>query len=376
MAGEVVTQPDGIGHRYGAKSMSLICGLAGLPSCGKTAILNAITAAGASSYDGARINRAVVNIPDRRLDNLVEMYHPLKTRAASLEVVDIPGLSSDGSGRPSRQIGDIKDVDALLHVVRCFEDGSIPFAYETIDPARDVEDIELELMVADAATLESKIQRLTKRVRSGDEQAVRESSDCQKVHNAIQSGIPVRKQGLSQQEVDSVRECHLVSLKPVLYVANIKSAEDAENAHVTALREIAESEGTELISVSGQEEADISQLEPDEREEFLQGLGLKESSMERLLRAAYKKLGLISFFTTGEDEVRAWTCRVGDKAPTAAGKIHTDMEAGFIRMEVVTYDDLIELGSETAVARAGLQRLEGSTYEVQDGDIVAVRFNK
>ena len=267
-------------------------------------------------------------------------------------------------------------MDALLHVVRCFEDGSIPFAYETIDPARDVEDVEFELMVADEATLESKIQRLTKRVRSGDEQAVRESSDCQKVHNAIQSSIPVRKQGLSQQEVDSVRECHLVSLKPVLYVANIKSAEDAENAHVTALREIAESEGTELISVSDQEEADISQLEPDEREEFLQGVGLKESSMERLLRAAYKQLGLISFFTTGEDEVRAWTCRVGDKAPTAAGKIHTDMEAGFIRMEVVTYDDLIELGSETAVARAGLQRLKGSTYEVQDGDIVAVRFNK
>jgi len=376
MAGEVVTQPDGIGHRYGAQSMSLICGLAGLPSCGKTTILNAITAAGASSYDGASINRAVVDIPDRRLDNLVEMYHPLKTRAASLEVVDIPGLSSDGSGRPSRQIGDIKDVDALLHVVRCFEDGSIPFAYETIDPARDVEDVEFELMVADVATLESKIQRLTKRVRSSDEQAVRESSDCQKVHNAIQSGIPARKQTLSQQEVDSVRECHLVSLKPVLYVANIKSDEDAKNAHVTALREIAESEGTELISVSGQAEADISQLEPDEREEFLQELGLKESSMERLLRAAYKKLGLISFFTTGEDEVRAWTCRVGDKAPTAAGKIHTDMEAGFIRMEVVTYDDLIELGSETAVARAGLQRLEGSTYEVQDGDIVVVRFNK
>ena len=167
MAVEVVTQPDGIAHRYGAKSMSLICGLAGLPSCGKTTILNAITAAGASSYDGARLNRAVVDIPDRRLHNLVEMYHPLKTRAASLEVVDIPGLSSDGSGRPSRQIGDIKDVDALLHVVRCFEDGSIPFAYETIDPARDVEDVEFELMVADGATLESKIQRLTKRVRSG-----------------------------------------------------------------------------------------------------------------------------------------------------------------------------------------------------------------
>ena len=176
--------------------------------------------------------------------------------------------------------------------------------------------------------------------------------------------------------VKSIRECHLVSLKPVLYVANIKSPDDAGSDHVSALNKIAESEGAELIYVSGQDEADISQLDPMEREEFRSELGIQDSSMERLIRASYRELGLISFFTTGEDEVRAWTCRTGDKAPAAAGKIHSDMEAGFIRMEVVSYDDLIELGSESAVARAGLQRLEGSSYEVQDGDIVRVRFNK
>jgi GTP-binding protein YchF len=356
--------------------MSLTCGLIGLPSCGKTVILNAVTAAGASSYDGPRLNRAVVDIPDRRLDKLVEMYRPLKVRAARLEVVDIPGLVSDATGRGLRQLGGIKDVDILIHVVRCFEDGGIPFVYETIDPRRDVEDVDLELMVADSATLESKIERLAKRVRSHDEDAVRESSDCRNVYDAIQFGTPARKQGLGPSELRSVRECNLVSLKPVLFVANINTADDSDNPHVAVLRGIAEGEGTKLTTVRGREEADISQMEADEREEFRQGLGLQDSSMERLLGAAYGKLGLISFFTTGEDEVRAWTCRKGDRAPVAAGKIHTDMEAGFIRMEVISYVDLIELGDEAAVAKAGRQRLEGSDYEVQDGDIVAVRFNK
>ena len=192
MAGEVVTQPDGIGHRYGAKSMSLICGLAGLPSCGKTAILNAITAAGASSYDGVRINRAVVNIPDRRLDNLVEMYHPLKTRAASLEVVDIPGLSSDGSGRPSRQIGDIKDVDALLHVVRCFEDDQVSHVEGPVDPIRDIELIETELMLADLESLERQLDGVTKRARGDDKEATALKPLIEAALEVLRDGRPVR----------------------------------------------------------------------------------------------------------------------------------------------------------------------------------------
>ncbi len=357
--------------------MGLRCGLIGLPSCGKTVIFNAITAAGASSYSSAEMNKAVVSVPDHRLLRLVEMYHPRKTVAATLDVVDIPGIKANqgGDGRGSRLLGHIKDVEALLHVVRCFEDSSVPFEYDTIDPVRDVETIDLELVAADSATLENKITRLTKRVRAGDKDAVRETADCTRVYEAIQQGIPARKQNLSAREMASIYECNLVSVKPVLYVANIKSVEDVANRHVTALTQLAQAEGTELITLFGKEEADISQLEPAERIEFLKDLGLTESSMERLLGAAYRILGLISFFTTGEDEVRAWTCRKGDKAPVAAGKIHSDMERGFIRMEVIRYEDLIELGSEAAVARAGRARSEGREYEVQDGDIVTVRFN-
>ena len=357
--------------------MGLSCGLVGLPSSGKTVIFNAITAAGVSGYNGSEMNRAVVYVPDQRLTRLTEIYRPHKVVPATLEVVDIPGLKIDPqrNGHGLRLLGYIKDVEALLHVVRCFEDDSIPFEHETIDPARDIETVDLELMVADSSTLENKIKRLAKKVRAGDDDAIRDTANCEKVYDAIQEGTPARKQNLSVQELASIRECNLVSLKPVLYIANIKSMDDTDNRYVKILQQITEEEGTEVIVVCGKDEADISQLSPNEQQEFLQELGLKESSMERLLGAAYKMLGLINFFTTGEDEVRAWTCRKEDKAPVAAGKIHTDMEKGFIRMEVIRYKDLMELGSETAVSRAGRQHIEGRDYEVQDGDIIAVRFN-
>lgn len=357
--------------------MGLSCGLIGLPSSGKTVIFNAITAAGAASYNGSEMNRAVVSVPDSRVERLVEIYHPLKVGLAALEVVDIPGLkaSPQGSGRALQLIGHIKNVEALLHVVRCFEDGYGSTEHEIIDPIRDIETVDLELMVADSSTLENKIDRLAKKVRAGDKDATRETVNCTKVHAAIQQGIPVRKQNLNAQELASIRECHLVTLKPVLYIANIKSIADAANRYVTALRSIADDEGAEMITICGRDEADISRLGPDEQHEFLQELGLEKSSMERLLIAAYRMLGLVTFFTTGEDEVRAWTCRKGDKAPVAAGKIHTDMEKGFIRMEVIRYEDLVELGSENAVVKAGRKRIESREYEVQDGDIVAVLFN-
>ncbi len=358
--------------------MGLSCGLVGLPSCGKTVIFNAITAAGVSSYNGSEMNRVVVYVPDQRLNRLTEIYRPQKVVPATLEVVDISGLK----GGPQKNVHDfrllgyIKDVEALLHVVRCFEDSRIPFEYDTIDPVRDIETIDLELMVADSTTLENKIKRLAKRVRAGDKDAIRDTANCEKVYTAIQEGIPARRQNLSVQELASIRECNLASLKPVLYIANIKSIEDADNRHVKTLERIAAAEGSEAIVVCGKDEADISHLSLDERQEFLQELGLKESSMERLLGAAYRLLGLINFFTTGEDEVCAWTCRKEDKAPVAAGKIHTDMEKGFIRMEVIRYEDLLELGSEVAIAKAGRQHLEGRDYEIQDGDIVAVRFSR
>jgi len=356
--------------------MGLSCGLVGLPSCGKTVIFNAITAAGASSYDGSEMNRAIVNMPDRRLEKLAEMYHPQKLVPATLEVVDIPGLRpSQGNERGSRLLGHIKNVEALLHVVRCFEEAGIPFAHATIDPVRDAETVDLELLAADSTTLQNKIARLAKKVRVADKDSVRECDDCEKVYAAIQQGIPARKQGLTAQETASVSECNLVSLKPMLHIANIRSVEDAANPHVAALKQLSRSEGGEMITVCGKDEADISQIEPAERQEFLRELGLQESSMERLIHAAYRMLGLITFFTVGEDEVRAWTCRKGDKAPAAAGKIHTDMEKGFIRMEVLRYEDLMELGSEAALAKAGKKRVEGREYQVQDGDIVSVLFN-
>jgi GTP-binding protein YchF len=358
--------------------MGLSSGLVGLPACGKTTIFNAITAAGASSYSGSEMNQAVVSVPDSRVEKLVEMYHPRKKVLATLEVVDIPGLraSVQGSGRSLQLIGHIKNVDALLHVVRCFQDELSSAEQNALDPVSDIETVDLELMVADTTTLANKIERLERKTKAGDKDAVRETANCTKVHDAIQKGIPARRQKLNDQELASVKECNLVSLKPVLYIANIKSIADATNKYVMAVKSFADDEGAEIITICGKDEADISQLAPDEQREFLKELGLKESSMERLLIAAYRMLGLVTFFTTGEDEVRAWTCHKGDKAPVAAGKIHTDMEKGFIRMEVTSYNDLIELGSEAAVAKAGKKRVESREYEVQDGDIVTVLFNK
>ncbi len=357
--------------------MGLSCGLVGIASCGKTVVFNAITAAGASSSDSSGMNRAIVSVPDSRVTRLAEMYHPAKVVPSTLEIVDIPGVkAASGGGRGFRSLGLIKDTEALLHVVRCFEDGSVPFEYPTIDPRRDVETVDLELMAADATTLENKINRIERKARSGDKDTARDLAACQKVHAAIQQGTPARRMALTPQERAAVYDCNLASIKPVLYIANVKSVADGANGHVAALRELAKAENAEVVLVCGKDEADISQLDEKDRPEFMRELGLTESSMERLLTAAYRMLGLISFFTVGEDEVRAWTCRKGDKAPTAAGKIHSDMEKSFIRMEVMRYEDLIELGSEAAVAKAGRQRVEGREYEVKDGDIVTVRFGR
>ena len=355
--------------------MGLSCGLVGLASCGKTVIFNAVTATRVSSYSGSEMNRLVINVPDRRLERLAQMYHPSKVVPTTLEIVDIPGLTvrpqTDGHG--FRLLGHVKNVEALLHVIRCFEDGNVPFEYETIDPVRDVDTVDLELMAADSATLENKINRLAKKLRAGDKDAIREAADYEKVRSGIQQGIPARKHNLDARELASVRDCNLVSLKPVLYVGNIKSTQDAANKHVTALRRIADAEHTEMIVVCGRDEADISQLEPDEREDFLRELGMGESSMERLVHAAYRMLGLVTFFTTGEDEVRAWTLGVGATASQAAGVIHTDLERGFVRAEVLGYSDWEKYRSFAVARDAGTVRLEGKDYVVVDGDLINIR---
>ena len=323
------------------------------------------------------MNRAVVNVPDRRIQLLADIYHPAKIVPATVDIVDIPGLKprpAGGEGRGLRLLSNIKDAEALLHVVRCFAEETDSLEHRTTNLRRDVETIDLELMAADGQTLQNKISRLAKKARIDDDLS-RVVAHCQKVKDGLDQGMPARRQGLTAIETASVRDCNLLSLKPVLYIANVKSIRDSSSSLVKALQEIAKVENSEMVTISGRDEAEISELDSADQQDFLAALGLNESSMERLLRAAYRILGLISFFTTGEDEVHAWTCRQGDLAPVAASKIHTDMERGFIRMEVIQCQDLLELGSEAAVARVGKQRMEGRTYQVQDGDIVAVRFN-
>lgn len=357
--------------------MGVRCGIVGLPGCGKSTIFRAITALGKIETGRQEAHLATIPVPDPRIDPLVQMYRPKKTIPASFELVDIPGLSSGSTaaeGHGTKLLGHVKDVDALLHVVRCFEDPNLPHAYPTIDPGRDVEAIDLELIVADLQTLQKKIDRLAKRARSGDKEVQRELADCEAIRQSLEKGIPVRKQQLTEREFASIRECNLVSQKPQLFVANIKTPHDLTNPAVAALRSIAEGEKAQMVAICGRDEAEIAELDPQDQKAFLAELGWTEASRERLIRAAYATLGLISFFTAGEKEVHVWTCRKGDKAPRAAGKIHSDMEKGFIRMEVIRFEDLITYGSEAAVAKAGKQHLEGKDYEVQDGDIVVVRF--
>ncbi|MDR2390261.1 MAG: redox-regulated ATPase YchF [Planctomycetota bacterium] len=359
--------------------MGFACGVVGLPGAGKTTIYNAITAAGAEGFGRDEANRAVVQVPDRRIAPLAAMFNAPKTVPAQMEVVDIPGLkagSTAGGGRGSKLLAHIKDVDALIHVVRCFEDANLPHEYETIDPARDVETIDLEMIAADAQTVQNKIERLVKRARTGDAEAKRDIVSLERAAEGLASGFPARKLALGERDHDALLDCNLMSLKPVLYVANLKSMAEAENRHVGALQGIAAGEGAETVLVAGRDEADIARLEPEDQKVFLDELGLAESSMERLIRAAYRTLGLVNFITAGPKEVHIWTCPAGSKAPRAAGKIHSDMEKGFIRMEVMTCDDLIALGSEAAVAKTGRLRIEGKDYVVKDGDIVVVRFNK
>jgi hypothetical protein len=362
--------------------MGFTCGIVGLPGAGKTTIFDAITAGGRGEHtppsSPLEPDRLVVDVPDPRLDALCETYRPKKRAPTKLEVVDIAGVAkgaSRGEGMGNQFLGHIKDVEALLHVVRCFEDPSVPHAHETIDPIRDVEEVDLELAFKDAETVANKIGRLGKRTKSGDKDAKRELEACEKVHAALEEGVPARRQDLSEAEVEAVRECNLLTIKPVLYVANIRESSDAENAHVRALRTRAEEEGVDCVAVAGRAEADIAELEPEERPEFMEALGIQTLSLDRLIHAGYRTLGLVTMFTYGEDECRAWTVRANSKAPQAAGKIHTDMEKGFIRMEVIPVETLLELGSEQAAKSAGKIRLEGKDYVVQDGDGVVIRFN-